>query len=44
MAMKDLLETTVSVVLAIALIAATYSYLSTWLTALVSSQFDKVLP
>jgi uncharacterized membrane protein len=42
--MKSLLEYLISAALAIALIAATYSYLGAWLTALVSSQFDKLLP
>ena len=42
--MKSLLEYLVSAALAIALLATTYSILGAWLTALVTSQFDKVLP
>jgi hypothetical protein len=42
--MKNLLETTISIVLAIALIATTYLTLGAWLTTLVTTQFDKLLP
>lgn len=42
--MKDLLETTISIAFAILLITATYFYLASWLTSLITTQFDKLLP
>lgn len=42
--MKDLTETILSIALAIALIAVTYSYLGAWLTGLVTTSFSNVSP
>lgn len=42
--MKDLLETTISVAFAVALIATTYLALGSWLTTLITTQFDKLRP
>lgn len=38
--MRDLVETTLSIILAFVIIAATYSLLGTWLSSLVESGFD----
>jgi hypothetical protein len=40
--MKDLLETTTTIALAIALIATTYLTLGAWLTSLITGQFDNL--
>ena len=40
--MRDFLEITVSIVLSVAIIGATYSVLGTWLTSLVNQAFTNL--
>lgn len=40
--MRDLTETAISILLALALIAATYHALSSWLVATVTTSFDNL--
>lgn len=40
--MRDLIETVISVLVALALIAATYHYLASWLVASVTASFDSL--
>ena len=38
--MRDLIETTISILIALALVAGTYQYLASWLVASITTAFD----